>query len=454
MFVSNSDNTGATMDLKLLTYFANAKYKVDVKGEEPRQGPVPFMMEVVDRVETDLKGGHLAIDKKSDNLPHKLTVRENKQCPREEWSQFSNTSRYQYWNTNNLWINLKALRKKLIENNGILPLPVINSKMMMVDEEEDKKAQEQAKGALADFADKSAIARAKAKAHKDLEKAAEANAAQAKSAAYAAQVAADQAQKVAEEALPKGWLSARAEWGPEKGNFYYYQIEKRKDTDGNEITAPIEKTTTWKAPSWSKREVLQPKTATGAAISCFEGAMAIEVPRTRFMPVKYCHDLLPLLSDAYVLKGSCLELAQDKDKKRLKPPIVKLDGAYKNYDKFQELIAQGKNIPSLKDCESMEIQGPKVRFAENDTIKGKVTFVNSPKKVDDIKVNNNQTGSGKEDEQPEETKQEPPPPPPRPQYDEQVIPDGIYDGGEKGKTYEACGEKRFKPDEDSHWIVK
>merc|ERR1711988_1053435 len=51
MFVSNSDNLGATMDLKILSYFAAQE--------------APFMMEVADRTEADKKGGHLA-KKKAD----------------------------------------------------------------------------------------------------------------------------------------------------------------------------------------------------------------------------------------------------------------------------------------------------------------------------------------------------------------------------------------------------
>ena len=47
MFVSNSDNLGATLDLKLLTYFAKS-------GK-------PFIMECCERTEADKKGGHLAM---------------------------------------------------------------------------------------------------------------------------------------------------------------------------------------------------------------------------------------------------------------------------------------------------------------------------------------------------------------------------------------------------------
>ena len=43
------------------------------------------------------------------------------------------------------------------------------------------------------------------------------------------------------------------------------------------------------------------ETAMGAAISLFDGATAVRVPRSRFFPVKKCNDLLALRSDCYLL---------------------------------------------------------------------------------------------------------------------------------------------------------
>merc|ERR1711920_289154 len=54
MFVSNSDNLGATMDLKILSYFV--------------QSGAPFMMEVAVRTDADKKGGHLAKKKEGGGL--------------------------------------------------------------------------------------------------------------------------------------------------------------------------------------------------------------------------------------------------------------------------------------------------------------------------------------------------------------------------------------------------
>ncbi|HMP73918.1 MAG TPA: UTP--glucose-1-phosphate uridylyltransferase [Kiritimatiellia bacterium] len=48
-------------------------------------------------------------------------------------------------------------------------------------------------------------------------------------------------------------------------------------------------------------EILQLETAMGAAIQAFPGAQAIDVPRTRFSPVKTTDDLLGLMSDAFTL---------------------------------------------------------------------------------------------------------------------------------------------------------
>ena len=64
----------------------------------------------------------------------------------------------------------------------------------------------------------------------------------------------------------------------------------------------------------SSPAVYQLETAMGAAIGVFEGARAIRVPRSRFVPVKKTSDLLVLRSDAYVLgDGARIELAAGRD---------------------------------------------------------------------------------------------------------------------------------------------
>ena len=51
----------------------------------------------------------------------------------------------------------------------------------------------------------------------------------------------------------------------------------------------------------ARPEVLQLETAMGAAVGAIDGARAIEVPRSRFAPVKTTDDLLLVRSDAYAL---------------------------------------------------------------------------------------------------------------------------------------------------------
>ena len=52
----------------------------------------------------------------------------------------------------------------------------------------------------------------------------------------------------------------------------------------------------------SSPPVIQLETAMGAAIDVFDGAAAVRVPRSRFVPVKTTEDLLSLRSDAYVIR--------------------------------------------------------------------------------------------------------------------------------------------------------
>ncbi len=109
LFVSNSDNLGATLDLRLLDFFANSG--------------APFLMEVTARSAADRKGGHLA----RRNADQRLLLRESAQCPEEDLVAFQDIERHRYFNTNNLWIRLDALRKELDRGDGLLPLPLIRN---------------------------------------------------------------------------------------------------------------------------------------------------------------------------------------------------------------------------------------------------------------------------------------------------------------------------------------
>jgi UTP--glucose-1-phosphate uridylyltransferase len=110
-FVSNSDNLGAVLDPRVLGWFASER--------------IPFLAEVCDRTEADKKGGHLARRKDGGGL----VLRETAQTPEQDVAAFQDVNRHPYFNCNNLWVDLQALKAVLIERDNVLGLPmIINSK--------------------------------------------------------------------------------------------------------------------------------------------------------------------------------------------------------------------------------------------------------------------------------------------------------------------------------------
>ncbi|HVE68378.1 MAG TPA: UTP--glucose-1-phosphate uridylyltransferase [Solirubrobacteraceae bacterium] len=236
-FVSNSDNLGAVLDPRILAWFAAQE--------------VPFLMEVADRTEADRKGGHLAA-RASDG---QLVLREIAQTPEADHGAFQDVSRHRFFNTNTLWVGLRALAEVLEARDNVLGLPM---------------------------------------------------------------------------------------------------IVNRKTVDPADSASPA---------------VFQLETAMGSAISVFEGARALRVPRERFAPVKTTNDLLALRSDSY-------ELTPDA---RIVPvpgrdggaPLVDLDPAhYKLLDDFEARFPAGP--PSLVDCERLVVRGD-VTFGAGVVIRGDVT---------------------------------------------------------------------------------
>ena len=239
LFVSNSDNLGATLDLRILHYFADSV--------------APFLMEVTRRTAADRKGGHLARRKRDDHL----LLRESAQCREEDEGAFQDIKRHRFFNTNNLWIRLDALRDALESSEGFIPLPMIRN---------------------------------------------------------------------------------------------------QKNVDPRDKTSP---------------KVYQLETAMGAAIECFAGAGAIEVPRSRFAPVKTTGDLLAVRSDAYELDAQWR--LSVRPERRGHPPIIRLSDEYKLVDRFENLVEEG--VPSLIHCHSLKIQGH-WKFRTGVELVGDVSFIN------------------------------------------------------------------------------
>jgi len=251
-FISNSDNLGARLDEALLGYFAHNQF--------------PFMMEVAQKTPADIKGGHLARHKNG-----RLILREATQCPADELDAFQDIERYRFFNSNNVWINLKAL-KTLFDQHEMIHLPLIRNS---------------------------------------------------------------------------------------------------KTLDPRDKTSP---------------PVYQIESAMGAAISLFEGATAVNVPRHRFYPVKACSDLLAVRSDCFVYaEDESLRINPIRIKnKKPEATKVKLDPDY--YTKIDDLDQRfAAGAPSLVECDALTVEGD-VRFEKNVTIKGSVSIKNRQKSQAVIKA--------------------------------------------------------------------
>lgn len=237
LFLSNVDNLGAGLDLR-------------IPGWMKAEG-LPFVMEVADRTPADRKGGHLARLRDG-----RLVLREAAQCPADETGEFQDVARYRYFNTNNLWVDLRALQARLQQCGGVIDLPlIVNSKTL----------------------------------------------------------------------------------------------------DPVDAGSP---------------KVFQLETAMGAAISVFEGARALRVPRARFAPVKTTDDLLAVRSDAFVLTPDYqIRLHPD----RAVPPTISLDpAAFRLVPQLEERIPHGP--PSLLHCASLKVQGD-VTFGRDVRCEGAVEVV-------------------------------------------------------------------------------
>jgi UTP--glucose-1-phosphate uridylyltransferase len=109
LFISNSDNLGARPSRTLAQYFENTG--------------APFMVEVAQRTDADRKGGHFVRDKASG----RLVLREMTQVKPEDDAAAQDIQRHPYFNTNSIWVRIDALKEKLNEYDGLLPLPVIRN---------------------------------------------------------------------------------------------------------------------------------------------------------------------------------------------------------------------------------------------------------------------------------------------------------------------------------------
>jgi UTP--glucose-1-phosphate uridylyltransferase len=107
-FISNSDNLGAVFDPCILQAFVNSGAGI--------------MLELADKTADDIKGGHIV------KLPSgQFVLREVAQIHPDDREKAMNPQRHPYFNTNSIWLDLAQLHSKLLENDGVLDLPLIKN---------------------------------------------------------------------------------------------------------------------------------------------------------------------------------------------------------------------------------------------------------------------------------------------------------------------------------------
>ncbi|KDO57324.1 hypothetical protein CISIN_1g012172mg [Citrus sinensis] len=98
VFAANSDNLGAIVDLKILNHLIQNKNE--------------YCMEVTPKTLADVKGGTLI------SYEGKVQLLEIAQVPDEHVNEFKSIEKFKIFNTNNLWVNLKAI-KRLVEADAL-----------------------------------------------------------------------------------------------------------------------------------------------------------------------------------------------------------------------------------------------------------------------------------------------------------------------------------------------
>ena len=112
IFLSNADNLGAVVDLKIL------QHMVETKAE--------YIMELTDKTKADVKGGTII------DYDNSVRLLEIAQVPSEHVNEFKSIKKFKYFNTNNIWMNLKAI-KRVVENNELEMEIIPNTKSIPAD---------------------------------------------------------------------------------------------------------------------------------------------------------------------------------------------------------------------------------------------------------------------------------------------------------------------------------
>uniref|UniRef100_A0A8B9BRS0 UTP--glucose-1-phosphate uridylyltransferase n=2 Tax=Anser TaxID=8842 RepID=A0A8B9BRS0_9AVES len=109
--------------------------------------------------------------------------------------------------------------------------------------------------------------------------------------------------------------------------------------------------------------VIQLETAVGAAIKSFENSLGINVPRSRFLPVKTTSDLLLVMSNLYSLNAGSLTMSEKREFPTV--PLVKLGSSF---TKVQDYLRRFESIPDMLELDHLTVSGD-VTFGKNVSLK-------------------------------------------------------------------------------------
>lgn len=116
-------------------------------------------------------------------------------------------------------------------------------------------------------------------------------------------------------------------------------------------------------------DIIQLETAAGAAIKNFKGAHGINVPRSRFLPVKKTSDLLLLMSNLYDIDSGSLTLSTLRSFPTT--PLVKLGSSF---DKVKDFLMRFQGIPDLLELDHLTVSGD-VWFGKDVSLRGTVIII-------------------------------------------------------------------------------
>lgn len=98
--------------------------------------------------------------------------------------------------------------------------------------------------------------------------------------------------------------------------------------------------------------IIQLEEAAGAAIRNFKHAIGINVPRSRFLPVKTTSDLLLLMSNLYTFENGKILMSPKRSFPSV--PLVKLGDEFK---KVKDFLLRFSSIPDLLELDTLTIAG-------------------------------------------------------------------------------------------------